>query len=96
MVLFLFIFMSMCKVHFLMRLCWPSTTQKHVLLKIIRHFPNLVDLIRPISQERSLQKFQLPEPALCIGGYLKIELLGRVQKQEMDDKYYIWLAVNTL
>ncbi|XP_076935641.1 F-box protein At4g00755-like [Bidens hawaiensis] len=43
----------------------------------------------PMAQESRLQKFKLPEPALCIGGYLQIELLGRVQKQEMDAKYYI-------
>lgn len=42
------------------------------------------------NQEYCLQKFKLPEPVLCIGGYLQVELLGRVQKQEMDDLYYIW------
>ncbi|CAM8928131.1 unnamed protein product [Rhodiola kirilowii] len=46
----------------------------------------------PMLQERSLQKFQLPEPALCIGGYLKIELLGRVQRQDSDDMYYICVS----
>ncbi|CAM8922572.1 unnamed protein product [Rhodiola kirilowii] len=43
----------------------------------------------PMFQERSLLKFQLPEPALCIGGYLKIELLGMVQRQDSDDMYCI-------
>ncbi|RDX83211.1 F-box protein [Mucuna pruriens] len=38
----------------------------------------------PMSQENQLQKFKLPEPVLCIGGILQIELLGRVQRQEMD------------
>jgi hypothetical protein len=37
-----------------------------------------------------LQKFKLPEAVLCIGGILQVELLGRVQKQEMDGLYYIW------
>ena len=46
------------------------------------------------EQENSLQKFKLPEPVLCIGGYLQIELLGRVQKQEMDGLYYIWLVLH--
>uniref|UniRef100_A0A7N0T475 F-box protein n=1 Tax=Kalanchoe fedtschenkoi TaxID=63787 RepID=A0A7N0T475_KALFE len=46
----------------------------------------------PMSQERSLQKFQLPEPALCIGGFLLIELLGRVQRQEMDYLFYICVS----
>lgn len=39
-----------------------------------------------------MQTFKLPEPVLCIGGYLQIELLGRVQRQEMDDLFYIWLV----
>lgn len=42
------------------------------------------------EQESCLQKFMLPEPVLCIGGILQIELLGRVQTQEMDGLYYIW------
>ncbi|KAF7062476.1 hypothetical protein CFC21_069071 [Triticum aestivum] len=40
-------------------------------------------------QENKLQTFKLPHPALCIGGVVKIELLGRVQKQATDDRYYI-------
>lgn len=43
-----------------------------------------------MKQENRLQKFTLPEPAFCIGGILQIDLLGRVQKQEMDGLYYIW------
>ncbi|KAJ9679254.1 hypothetical protein PVL29_021242 [Vitis rotundifolia] len=46
----------------------------------------------PMAQENRLQKFKLPEPALCIGGILQIELLGRVQKQEMDGLYYICVS----
>lgn len=46
-----------------------------------------------MAQENCLQKFKLPEPALCVGGILQIELLGRVQRQEMDGLYYIWLVV---
>ncbi|KAJ9539671.1 hypothetical protein OSB04_026177 [Centaurea solstitialis] len=49
----------------------------------------------PMAQESRLQKFELPEPALCIGGILQIELLGRVQRQEMDEKYYICTFVLT-
>ncbi|KAK9078064.1 hypothetical protein SSX86_002121 [Deinandra increscens subsp. villosa] len=45
-----------------------------------------------MTQESQLQKFNLPQPALCIGGYLQIELLGRVQKQELDEKYYICVS----
>ncbi|KAL2550347.1 F-box protein [Forsythia ovata] len=38
----------------------------------------------PMAQENRLQKFKLPEPVLCIGEILKVELLGRVQTQETD------------
>ncbi|CAN6481193.1 unnamed protein product [Victoria cruziana] len=43
----------------------------------------------PMMQQNRLQIFKLPKPVLCIGGILQIELLGRVQKQEMDALYYI-------
>ncbi|KAL7146379.1 hypothetical protein ABFS83_06G037000 [Erythranthe nasuta] len=43
----------------------------------------------PMVQDNCLQKFKLPEPVLCIGGVLKVELLGRTQTQEMDGLYYI-------
>lgn len=46
----------------------------------------------PMAQENRLQKFKLPEPVLCIGGILQIELLGRVQRQEMDSLYYICIS----
>ncbi|KAJ8556328.1 hypothetical protein K7X08_023086 [Anisodus acutangulus] len=41
------------------------------------------------EQENCLQKFKLPEHVLCIGGYLQIELLGRVQRQHTDNLFYI-------
>ncbi|KAL8543909.1 hypothetical protein ACS0TY_004457 [Phlomoides rotata] len=43
----------------------------------------------PMAQENCMQKFKLPEPVLCIGGILRVELLGRVQTQEMDGLYYM-------
>ncbi|XP_042506052.1 F-box protein At4g00755-like isoform X2 [Macadamia integrifolia] len=46
----------------------------------------------PMAQENSLQKFKLPEPVLCIGGVLQVELLGRVQRQEMDGLFYICVS----
>ncbi|XP_027350170.1 F-box protein At4g00755 [Abrus precatorius] len=46
----------------------------------------------PMTQENRLQKFKLPEPVLCIGGILQIELLGRVQRQEMDGLLYICVS----
>ncbi|KAH1207001.1 F-box protein [Glycine max] len=59
-------------------------------------FPNftIVDKVSDILtlQENRLQKFKLPEPVLCIGGVLLVELLGRVQKQEMDELFYICIS----
>lgn len=46
----------------------------------------------PMVQENRIQRFKFPEPVLCIGGFLQIELLGRVQKQRADGKYYICMA----
>ncbi|KAK6918427.1 hypothetical protein RJ641_016849, partial [Dillenia turbinata] len=46
----------------------------------------------PMAQENGLQRFVLPVPILCIGGILRIELLGRVQRQAMDDLFYICVA----
>lgn len=46
----------------------------------------------PMMQENRLQPFKLPEPVLCIGGYLQIELLGRVQIQELDGLFYICIC----
>ncbi|PIN04534.1 hypothetical protein CDL12_22931 [Handroanthus impetiginosus] len=46
----------------------------------------------PMAQEDRLQKFKLPEPVFSIGGILKVELLGRVQTQEMDGLYYICIT----
>ncbi|KAJ6675430.1 F-BOX DOMAIN CONTAINING PROTEIN EXPRESSED [Salix viminalis] len=46
----------------------------------------------PMAQESCLQNFKLPEPVVCIGGILQIELLRRVQRQEMDGLFYICVA----
>ncbi|KAL5727692.1 hypothetical protein ACHQM5_000858 [Ranunculus cassubicifolius] len=46
----------------------------------------------PMTQENCLQKFKLPQPVLCIGGSLQVELLGRVQTQEMDGLFYICVS----
>ncbi|KAL2485377.1 F-box protein [Abeliophyllum distichum] len=43
----------------------------------------------PMTQENCLQPFKLPEPVLCTGGYLQIELLGRVERHETDGLFYI-------
>ncbi|WVZ55177.1 hypothetical protein U9M48_005876 [Paspalum notatum var. saurae] len=46
----------------------------------------------PEFPENVLQTFKLPRPALCIGGIVKFELLGRIQKQATDDRYYICIC----
>ncbi|KAI3796577.1 hypothetical protein L1987_39255 [Smallanthus sonchifolius] len=48
--------------------------------------------IFPVARENRLQRFKLHEPVVCIGGFLQIELLGRVQKQATDGKYFICVA----
>uniref|UniRef100_A0A6P4APF9 F-box protein At4g00755 n=1 Tax=Ziziphus jujuba TaxID=326968 RepID=A0A6P4APF9_ZIZJJ len=45
-----------------------------------------------MARESILQKFKLPEPILCIGGFVQIEFLGRVQKQTMDCLFYICVS----
>ncbi|KAF7046818.1 hypothetical protein CFC21_055816 [Triticum aestivum] len=46
----------------------------------------------PMLQENVLQSFKLPCPVLCIGGVVKVELLGRAQKQELDGLYYVCVS----
>ncbi|XP_078151725.1 F-box family protein [Carex rostrata] len=46
----------------------------------------------PMQQENVLQSFKLPRPVLCIGGVVKVELLGRVQKCYIDNLYYICIC----
>ncbi|PKA62848.1 F-box protein [Apostasia shenzhenica] len=38
------------------------------------------------------QTFKLPQPVICVGGILQIELLGRVQKSYMDNLYYVCVS----
>jgi len=45
----------------------------------------------PMEQVNALQTFRFP-PTLCCGGYVKIELLGRTQRQEIDNLYYLCLS----
>ncbi|XP_077248577.1 F-box protein At4g00755-like isoform X1 [Tasmannia lanceolata] len=46
----------------------------------------------PMAQKNCLQTFKLPQPVLCIGGVVQIELLGRVQRHELDGLYYICMC----
>lgn len=43
----------------------------------------------PMTQENHLQRFKLPEPVLCVGGIVQIELLGRAQQQASNSLFYI-------
>jgi len=52
---------------------------------------NWVSKLYPMEQINALQTFVLP-PTLCCGGYVRIELLGRTQKQEIDNMYYVCLS----
>ncbi|XP_058757099.1 F-box protein At4g00755-like isoform X2 [Vicia villosa] len=45
-----------------------------------------------MSQENKLQHFKLPEPVLCSGGFLLVELLGSVQKNEDVNLFYICIS----
>lgn len=48
-----------------------------------------------LSQEDTLQRFDLPSPVLCSEGVLRVELIGKVQRQEdYDNLYYTWLVGN--
>ncbi|XBI16432.1 hypothetical protein VPH35_058689 [Triticum aestivum] len=46
----------------------------------------------PMLQENVMQSFKLPHSVLCIGGVVKIELLGRVHKDTFDGLYYICVS----
>ncbi|KAI3425280.1 hypothetical protein D9Q98_009047 [Chlorella vulgaris] len=40
-----------------------------------------------VESQDVLQRFPIP-PTLCVGGYLRVELLGRQQRQTGDEAYY--------
>ncbi|CAL8471072.1 g10614 [Coccomyxa elongata] len=42
----------------------------------------------PMEQNDSLQMFEFKQPRLCVGGLIKVELLGRTQRQEQDMAWY--------
>ena len=39
------------------------------------------------SKTDRLQRFAIP-PTLCVGGFLRVDLLGRTQRQAADDRFY--------
>eukprot|EP00887_Chlorella_sp_A99_P000130 scaffold16.g130.t1 len=39
----------------------------------------------------ALQQFEI-EPTICVGGYLRLDLLGRTQRQAADDAFYTCLS----
>jgi hypothetical protein len=46
----------------------------------------------PIQQEDRLQTVHLPPRTLAVGGWLQLNLHGRTQRQEADDRYYTCLG----
>jgi len=46
----------------------------------------------PVAHANELQTFTLPQPVLCVGGALLVQLLGRVQLQQADARYYVCIA----
>jgi len=47
--------------------------------------------VYPMEQVNALQTFEIP-PTLCCGGFVRIELLGKKQKQDIDGLYYVCLS----
>ncbi|KAH9624520.1 hypothetical protein KSS87_019494 [Heliosperma pusillum] len=43
----------------------------------------------PMAQNKGVQEFHLPRPIFCIGGIIKMELLGRTKKNRFDGLYYV-------
>lgn len=74
------------------RLAQETTTDEHATHQELTddsYIWTYVSQEFPMVQENTLQSFKLPRPIICIGGILQIELLGRVQRQEIDGLYYI-------
>ena len=46
----------------------------------------------PMEKVNALQTYMFSPPVLCCGGYVRIELLGKTQKQEIDNLYYVCLS----
>jgi hypothetical protein len=64
-----------------------SPCEDYVWMHISQEYPTL--------QEDELQSFKLPRPVLRIGDILQVELLGRVQGQEIDQLYF-WVSVTCM
>lgn len=46
----------------------------------------------PVAHADELQTFTLPRPVLCVGGVLRLQLLGRAQRQRADNRWYVCLV----
>jgi hypothetical protein len=44
-----------------------------------------------VAKEDRLQTIEIP-PTLCVGGYIRLDLIGRTQRQEVDGLYYTCLG----
>jgi len=46
----------------------------------------------PVALANTEQRFALPQPVLCTGGVMQLELLGRPTPQASDGRFYVCLA----
>ncbi|GAU40161.1 hypothetical protein TSUD_292660 [Trifolium subterraneum] len=73
-----------------------SMTDLDKLSPFIRNYGWTYTSIFPMSHENKSQTFKLPEPVLCIGDVLLVELFVRGQKEKVDNfynslsKWYRW------
>lgn len=73
----------------------PKFTMTQVLYGSACYFPFVFLFNHPFlmificEKESCIQVFELPQPAVCVGGYLLIELFGRTKRQETDGLFYI-------
>ncbi|KAM7266401.1 hypothetical protein ACFE04_004298 [Oxalis oulophora] len=70
---------------------WTYTSPEFPMAHYLSTIYILIELNR-FLQNRRIQKFKFPEPVLCVGGFLEVELLGRVQRKETDGLYYICIT----
>jgi hypothetical protein len=45
-----------------------------------------------VAQADALQTLPLPQPVLCVGGVVRLQLCGRAQTQQGDNLFYVCLA----
>lgn len=46
----------------------------------------------PVEKVDELQTFRIP-PTVCLGGYLRIDLIGKTETQDIDERFYSELTI---